>query len=319
MKNGIHPEPMILERAALTGLLLSSTLTGASFYRWARTYLERRYRQHGVYSYRASLPQAELHYWAGGSGDKTPLLLVHGFGADALWGWAEQIRLADDRFVVAPDLVWFGESHTNVADYSTTFQAANLADLLDHLALDQVDVVGISYGGFVALELAHGWPDRVRRAVVVDSPGHTFTLDDYQVLLERNDIDSVSDLIVPERPADVQRLLQLAFYRPPPVPNFVARDLFTNMFNTWREQKVRLLDNLLARAHGIDPDLYKLDQDLLLLWGSHDVLFPPELAHRLARKVGPNARVSVLPKTNHAPNLERARLFNKRLVGFLDR
>ncbi len=299
---------MLLERATLTTLLLSSTVAGMSFARLQADRLAARFRAAGLTSHRARLPSGEVHYWAGGTArgaDKTPLLLVHGFGADALWGWAHQSDLARDHFLICPDLLWFGQSHAPIADFSTIFQARVLVELLDHLAIDAVHVAGISYGGFVTLELAALHPERTRKVVLIDSPGHTFTLDDYRDLLDRFDVDSVSEIVVPEKPEGVRRLLQLAYHRPPPVPLFVARDIYAHIFVTHRAQKVRLLDD------------HRLRQDTLVLWGAHDVLFPAPLAWRLADALGPRASVQLIPATNHAPNLERPALFNRMLRNFI--
>lgn len=309
---------VLVERATITALLLSATVSGASFHQWQDARLRKQFQRHGMHSYRATLDGGQLHYWAGGKPGGRPVMLVHGFGADAMWGWAPQLPLTRDWFLLAPDLLWFGKSHTDATDFSSQHQAETLVQLLDHLAIPEVDLVGISYGGFVALELAHAHGDRVRRVVLVDSPGHTFTLEDYQDLLARNNIDSVSDLVVPTTPSGVQQLVRLAYHRPPPLPLWVARDLYRNMFSSWKEQKVRLLDDLLARAATLDPDDYQLDHELMLLWGQHDVLFPPSLAWRLAHALGPRARVSIIPKANHAPNLERPTAFNRRLRAFLD-
>lgn len=309
---------MLIDRLTLTTLLLTTTLAGCSFYTFQQRHLESKFRRAGLHEYRASLPQGELHYWAGGNPSGAPLLLVHGFGADALWGWIGQTSFARDRFLIVPDLMWFGGSHGRADDFSTEAQGQAIAALLDHLAMPKVDVVGISYGGFVTLELAHARPERVRRVVLVDSPGHTYTLDDYHALLERQQIDSVADLVVPPDPSGVQRLVRLAYYRPPPVPLFVARDLFAHMFATHNDQKVRLLDHLLSRAATITADAYEIPHDTLVLWGEHDELFPPPLGERLAAAIGPQARFELLPATNHAPNLERPLAFNRALRRFLD-
>ena len=308
---------MIVERAVLSTLLLTTSIGGYSFHKFQQARLERRFAKWNVHEYQAALPNADVHYWAGGNGGGRPLLLIHGFGADALWGWAMQAEFGRDRFLLAPDLLWFGKSYSTQADFSTSFQAHVLIALLDHLAIDEVDIAGISYGGFVALELAHQFPDRVRKVVVVDSPGHTYTLDDYHEMLERKDLDSVSELVVPSAPSGVQRLIQLAYYRPPPVPGFVARDIYANMFVLHKQQKVRLLDDLLRRAATIDPNDYSIPHQTLVLWGSHDDLFPPHLAHRLAKAIGPRARVELVQRARHAPNLERVTDFNRRLSAFV--
>lgn len=308
---------MFLERLTLTTLLLSTTLAGVSFYQFQQTRLERRFRAAGMHSYRATLPNGELHYWAGGKPDGKPLLLIHGFGADGLWGWYSQDALARDHFLIVPDLLWFGGSHGRERDFSSQYQAQAMLQLLEHLALDTVDVVGISYGGFVTLDLATAAPDRIGRMVLVDSPGHTYTLDDYHAMLERQGLDSVAQLVVPEGAHGVPRLVRLAYYQPPPIPMFVARDIFAHMFTLNSGEKVRLLDNMLARAGSVNRDEYQLDKETLILWGDHDELFPPELAWRLATALGPRARVQLLKRANHAPNMERPGPFNRAILDFL--
>lgn len=305
------------ERLALTSVALSSTVAGWSAYHIQQARLARRFRAHNVTDYRATLDHGQLHYWAGGRGDGKPLLLLHGFGADALFGWGEQYRLAHDHFLIAPDLLWFGESHSHASNFTPLFQAEAMVQLLDHLAIDKVDVVGISYGGFVAGELANAFPDRIDRLVMVDSPGFTYTMDDYHEAMDRLGLDSVADLVAPESASGVRRLVQLAYYRPPPLPMFVARDLYAHMYVRWKREKVRLLDNLLTMANQVGPEDYDIQADTLLLWGEHDELFPVHLAHRLAAAASQKVEIGIIPRANHAPNMERADIFDARLRAFL--
>lgn len=309
---------MLLERLTLTSLMLTSAAAGLSFYKYEARRLRARFESYGLSRYRASVPGGEIAYWAGGNPSGEPLLLIHGFGGDALFGWAGQAPLAKDRFIIAPDLLWFGESHGTEDDFTADRQAAVITGLLDHLAVRVADTVGISYGGFVLLEMTRHHPERVRRAVFVDSPGHVFTLDDYHQALDRLHLDSVADLVVPEDPSGVQRLMRIGYHSPPPIPMFVARDVYDHMFTRWRWQKIRLLDHLLKLARQVDPSDYPVPMPTLILWGDGDVLFPADLAHRLAEAIGPHAQVRLIPSANHAPNLERPLYFNARLREFLD-
>ncbi len=309
---------MITDRLALTSIVLSSVLSGFSAYNVQRARFARTFAGVRVAEHTATLDSGQVHYWLGGFPGQTPLLLIHGFGGDALFGWAPNAPLARDRLILAPDLQWFGQSHTHVGDYTPAFQAKVILELLDHLALDQVDVVGISYGGFVLLELASRWPDRFRRIVVVDSPGHVYSLVDYHKACDAVGIDSLANLVVPATSAGVRRLLQIAYYWPPPVPAFVARDVFAHMFSQTRREKIRLIDALLEQAG--DPSLADrvVPQPTLIVWGEHDALFPLSLAYRLAAAL-PNARgVEVLPGTAHAPNMETPRRFERAVRRFLD-
>ncbi|KAE9457416.1 hypothetical protein C3L33_10683, partial [Rhododendron williamsianum] len=60
---------------------------------------------------------------------KPDLLLVHGFGANAMWQWGDVVRLMVPHFnVYVPDLVFFGDSYTTRPDRSESFQEKDLGE-----------------------------------------------------------------------------------------------------------------------------------------------------------------------------------------------
>jgi pimeloyl-ACP methyl ester carboxylesterase len=78
-------------------------------------------------------------------------------------------EIADQRSVYAPDLPGFGESDpAPSAGYAEAARA--IIDLSADLRLRQIDVLGQRFGAAVALELAVGRPDLVRKLVIVGSP-----------------------------------------------------------------------------------------------------------------------------------------------------
>jgi poly(3-hydroxyoctanoate) depolymerase len=98
-----------------------------------------------------------------------PLLLLNGLGAnlelfqpfvDALDGGIETIRV---------DLPGVGESPPPVTPYRFSGLARLLARMLFQLGYASVDVLGISWGGGLAQEFAHQYPDRCRRLVLVST------------------------------------------------------------------------------------------------------------------------------------------------------
>ena len=308
---------MFAERLTLTSLLLTTAARGVPFFRLEQHRRERMFQRAGIHAFHAELPNGRVRYWAGGPTDARPLLMVHGFGGDALFGWYTQGEFSKDRFILVPDLLWFGDSVGAVPDCSPEYQAETLMQLMDHLGVREFDVAGISYGGFVALGIADRFPDRVGKLVIVDSPGHVYTLDDYHAMLDRIGLDSITEMVVPDDMRGVKRLMKLAYHRPPPVPSFVARDVYANLFVQHKAEKVRLLDNLIARADPARRPDYNPTQPTLIVWGEHDILFPLALAHRLADAIGPLAQVHVVPSANHAPNMERPENFNRAVRAFL--
>ena len=85
--------------------------------------------------------------------------------------------------MLVPDLLWFGDSVSGRTP-SLDAQADALQALLAARGIRQVELVGISYGGFVAVELARRLPQVVSRLVIVNSPGPVYTPADLQALLQ---------------------------------------------------------------------------------------------------------------------------------------
>ena len=94
-----------------------------------------------------------------------PLLLITGIGAN-IDMWAPLARLLDDRELIAFDAPGVGLSQRTALPVRMSTLARITRDLLDVLGLDEVDVLGYSFGGALAQELAHRSPERVRRLVL---------------------------------------------------------------------------------------------------------------------------------------------------------
>lgn len=272
-------------------------------------------RRAGVVPRRLDLQSGTLHAWTGGTGPA--LVMLQGFGADALWQWHNQIPALAPRFrLCAPDLLGFGGSVPRAAQLTVEGQVAVVLDMLDALGIERCDLVGVSYGGIVAWLLASRYPDRIRRLVLVGSPGPAVGRSDYEAMLTRFGVRHVAELMLPRDPEGVRRLIEIAWYRPPVIPAFALRDAHRRMFTSQVEHKRALLDDLVSRMD--EPrDHLTVPQETLLVWGEHDRVFPVSLGLRLQRRMGANARLHVIADAAHAPNQERVRTFNRLLTDFL--
>src|SRR3954447_5569400 len=117
----------------------------------------------------AALTDVDLYYAAAGTGP--PLLLIHGTQPDAdVWGPAFD-ALAQEQHVIAYDRRGFSRSkHAPEPDYRV--HARDAAALLEHLGSVPAAVLGWSWGGLVALELAAQRPDIVSELVLVEPAVH---------------------------------------------------------------------------------------------------------------------------------------------------
>jgi pimeloyl-ACP methyl ester carboxylesterase len=104
-----------------------------------------------------------------GSATKTPLVLVHGFGA-RLENWrAVQDAFSADRVVVAFDMKGFGQSERSDGEYGPDKHGADVLRVMDALGIDRAVVAGHSYGGGVVMRALLQDPSRVVGVGLVDA------------------------------------------------------------------------------------------------------------------------------------------------------
>jgi pimeloyl-ACP methyl ester carboxylesterase len=108
-----------------------------------------------------------LYYETEGSG--RPLVLLHGgLGTGDMFGPTRAALAASHRLIV-PDLQGHGRTADIDRPLDVRLMADDIAALIEHLGLDQPDIVGYSLGGGVALLTAIKYPALVRRVVVASA------------------------------------------------------------------------------------------------------------------------------------------------------
>src|ERR687897_80683 len=103
---------------------------------------------------------------AGGGPD--PIVCLHGITAQHRAFNAAARYLEPSRGLVGVDLRGRGDSDKPESGYSLQAHAADVVRVLDHLGLESAVLAGHSMGGFVALNTALLFPDRVRALVLLD-------------------------------------------------------------------------------------------------------------------------------------------------------
>lgn len=119
--------------------------------------------------------QYHVRHWGTPAAEQAPLVLVHGW-MDVAASWQFMVdALQTERWIIAPDWRGFGQTRESGPAPDSYWFADYLADLdllLDHFAMDQqVDLVGHSMGGNVAMMYGGVRPDRIRRLVNLEGFG----------------------------------------------------------------------------------------------------------------------------------------------------
>jgi pimeloyl-ACP methyl ester carboxylesterase len=105
------------------------------------------------------------------AGEGPVVVLLHGL-AGSQETWRQVLpALARHYTVVAPDLLGHGASAKPHTEYSVSAHANVIRDLMSALGHDSATVVGQSFGGGVAMQLAYQYPERCARLVLVSSGG----------------------------------------------------------------------------------------------------------------------------------------------------
>jgi pimeloyl-ACP methyl ester carboxylesterase len=120
----------------------------------------------GVHHREVDAGGVRLHVAEAGAGP--PLLLLHGW-PQHWWSWRKVIpELSRSYRVLAPDLRGFGWSEAPRGSYAKDIFARDILALLDAEGLDRVRMIGHDWGGFTALLLALGHPERIERLLALD-------------------------------------------------------------------------------------------------------------------------------------------------------
>ncbi len=217
--------------------------------------------------------------------DRTrPFLLLHGGGGVAtMAGFADLLAERTHSRVLLPTHPGFGGTPKPAELSSVTELAGVYVDLLEELDLTDVTVLGNSFGGWLAAEIALRKSPRVSGAVIVDGIG---------IEVDGHPITDVSGL----SPAELR---SFSFHDPSkaPVPPGGG---------TGPSPDVRALIGYTGPAMS-DPTLAKrfgdIDIPVHVLWGESDGIAGPGYGRAFAAAI-PLSKFTLLPRTGHLPQVE---------------
>ncbi|RID41548.1 hypothetical protein BRARA_J01503 [Brassica rapa] len=196
--------------------------------------------------------ETTIQYWGPATSEnkqKPSLLLLHGFGPSAVWQWNRQVKKLSIYFrLYIPDLVFFGGSTTTSfrsdENRSEMFQASCMGRLMEKLGVERYSVVGTSYGGFVAYNMAKMMPGKVEK-VVLASSAVNLRRSDNEAFIARAKCHGIVEVMLPSSAADLRRLSGMISSRKLDyVPDFVLNDFCQKMYSEKRGEKTELLEGL---------------------------------------------------------------------------
>jgi 2-hydroxymuconate-semialdehyde hydrolase len=248
-------------------------------------------------------------------GGGRPVVLIHGSGpgVSAWANWRLIIpALAKEFRVIAPDMAGFGFTDRPAGFvYDKAAWIRQVIGLLDALGLEQVDLVGNSFGGAIALATAIEHPGRVGRLVLMGSVGLSFPITPgldavwgYTPSFEA--MRALLDIFAYDRSLVNDELAQLR-YQASIQPGF--QDCFAAMFPAPRQ---RWVDALASPEEAVRA----LPHETLVIHGREDRVIPLSVSQRLAQAIG-RAQLHVYAHCGHWTQIEHSARFTKLVANFL--
>jgi pimeloyl-ACP methyl ester carboxylesterase len=248
------------------------------------------------------------HVIASGPKDAAPLALLHPTGAGGVI-WVRNVGALSGLYrTYAIDTI----SEVNKSSLTRPINLRRqrqdfadwMADLFEGLRVERADIVGNSFGGFLALNTAFYLPKRVKKVVLI-SPAATFVPIPAWFLhfVPANTIDpligskrlriSADDWIWQDFPMgdSISQLRAITAITGRP------RHWFPTVFS--------------------DDELRKIQTPLLLLIGDHEVIYKPERAIERATRLVAGLQAEIVPNANHIAEFTAAEFVNKQILDFL--
>ena len=244
-----------------------------------------------------------------------PLLLIHGSGpgVSAWANWRKVLPgLAAARRVIAPDMVGFGYTERPPgARYTMDVWVGQAIGLLDALGLEQVDLIGNSFGGALSLALAIRHPGRVRRLVLMGSVGVPFELTPaldavwgYEPSVQN--MRRIMDCFAHDRNLVSDELAQLRYQAS---AREGVQEAYAAMFPAPRQ---RWVDAMCSRAH----DIATLPHETLVIHGREDRVIPLSTSLQLAQSI-PRSQLHIFGHCGHWTQIEHTERFVRLVNDFL--
>jgi pimeloyl-ACP methyl ester carboxylesterase len=243
------------------------------------------------------LGECTIFYQQGGKATNSPpLLLVHGWAISTAPYQEILTLLAQHHSLIAPDLPGFARSNCPqlLQDYHS--YATLLLKFVDALSLQKVHLVGHSFGGGIAIEMASLEPQRIQSLILVDSTG--IPVDSILALLLRRAIEMPAQLSLSK--------LKLLLVD---IPQVFIRNLAFNP-----KQVIQSL--ALSLKADVRSALPQIQSPCLLLWSERDLTIPLSIAQELSQRIQ-HAQLVTVPEGFHEWALLHPNKFVSIVSGFI--
>jgi pyruvate dehydrogenase E2 component (dihydrolipoamide acetyltransferase) len=243
-----------------------------------------------------------------GGGEATPILFIHGFGADLNTWMFTQPALAETRRAVALDLPGHGGSTKTLDGADESSFAAVIDRALAALDIERCHLVGHSMGGAIALTFAAWQPERVASLTLIAPAG----------LGKEINAAFIDGFVGAQRRREMQEVLSLLVHD----PAMISRQMVEDVLRYKRLDGVQAVLQAIAgawfpggsQAFDFRPAVVAFPMPTMLVWGREDRIIP--VAH--AEALTDYLPIRIIDSAGHLPHMEKAGEVNRWITGFIE-
>ncbi len=247
-------------------------------------------------------------------GDGPPLLMLSGIWSDTTT-WNAQVRCFAEHYTcIRLDHRGIGQSEKWAGEHSYEIHARDVKELLDHLGLKRVPILGVCHGGMAAVTLAMNYPGYagalcINATQLLRSERLTQTYIGWKRILETSDFETLYTAILPTVMSE----------------HWLAqnRHRLPSLLETIEERiepaaALKMVDALIAySATGFEPAaIASADVPALIMAGGEDMFIPPRVI-RAESSNWPNGTYHIFEKSGHFPQREMPENYNAVVLDYL--
>lgn len=252
-----------------------------------------------------------IYYEQHGSGK--PVVILNGIFMSCA-SWQAFLPVFAQRRLILVDMIDQGKSAKVDFEYTQALQVRVVLAALDHLGIDKTDLVGISYGGEVAMQLAIQHPGRVDRLVLSNTAPNTSSwLRDighaWEYAYQSYDGHQFFKTCIPI-------IYSPQFYEKNYAWASAREDLFVEVFTPEVYDAFGRLTRS-AEQHDVRDSLGRITAHTLVISSEYDYVTPLYQQQELVRAI-PKAGQVVVQDAGHAVMYEKPNEFAAIVLGFID-
>jgi len=249
-----------------------------------------------------------LYYCEAGDADGSPIIMIHGWGADHRYFDFQLEPLKKYRLII-PELEGLGSS-PEPPEYSIHREAVKVVQLALGLGIDKAAILGHSLGGMVAQEIALSFPDFVHALILEDtSPGvRNFPLTQL--------VTAFSFLLCGTTPGLRKFLAKrwgIAYENSDGAAGALIAEYAWGSCSKTLARYVKAM-----RRWNALPHLDSIRIPTLVVQGELDRMIHMRQARTLVEKINSSELVTI-SGSGHTPHLERPEAFNLEVTAYLER